>query len=114
MSIITIYKLKINLLIKHIWYYGIKWSPWNPWTLAVLNMAWNKYTQSVLYAERKKVTFRIPGSSCDFAEHHYTELGEVKHFIRKFTLKDKMKIIFIPFSCGEKYKLPFRKLLGLS
>lgn len=88
----------------------IRWSPWNPWCLGRMNLAWTKYTQTTLYKSRKKLEEEQPNSFGDFAHKAFVDNYEIKHFVSTFTLKDKIKLFLAPFSFGAKFRMPFRKL----
>ncbi len=82
-----------------IWF-NLKWSPRSPWCVARLNMAWNKYIATPMYSERVE-TFGE-----DWAEQHYQEKMETSLFVSLFTMREKLKVFFLPYSCGDKYKSP--------
>ena len=84
----------------------MKWSPFNPWCVARMNLAYKRYTESDLY------NYRVEALGHKFAHDHYHESGGLKVFMTFFTLKDKLKVIFTPFSCGNEYSIPFYKLFG--
>lgn len=86
----------------------IIWSPWNPWTISRLNLAWTKYTQTTMYEERKKIRFfDVSDEYEDYADQAYAENKEPLLFVSLFTRKEKLKAAFLPFSCGDRYKIPF-------
>lgn len=90
-----------------------KWSTWNPWCIGRLNLAWTKYTQTVMYAERKKLEEEHPRSFKNFAMKSYMDNCETLHFIKRFTFGEKVKLTFAPFSFGSTFKMPFYKLESL-
>lgn len=106
-----------KLYYKIAWYSYIVWleilyCEWNPWALARLNQAWTNYTKTPMYAERKKIKFmrapKFEGKTYeDYAEQAYVENLEIKLFTSLFTWKDRVKIAFTPFSCGDKHQIPF-------
>jgi len=92
-------------------YLKIKWSAWNPWAVARLNIVWNRYTGTEMYKARKEIDFMPPnGDYEDFAEQAFYEYNEAEMFIGNYTFKEKLKIIFCPFSCGDKYRLPWWRI----
>ena len=105
-------------MIKKLWYkilwYGyvmwiyVKWFEWNPWVFGGLNLAWTNYTKTSIYEERKKINYVTlkPGYE-DYATQAYVDNMEPLFFKSRFTWKDKLRIIFLPYSCGNKYKMPF-------
>lgn len=82
-----------------IWF-NAKWSPWSPWCVARLNMAWNKYTSTPVYSER------VEASGEEWAEQQWQENRETQFFISMFTFREKLKVLFLPYSCGDKYRMP--------
>lgn len=90
----------------------IKWSPWNPWCLGKMNLAWTKYTQTSMYEGRKQLEKDNPVNFKDFAYKSFIENYEIKHFMNCFTKKEKIKLFFAPFSFGNSFKMPFWKLEG--
>jgi len=88
----------------YIAYYKIKWHPWNPWSIARLNLALGKYMETTMYRDR------VVAFGHDWAIDAYKEYGEARFFSSILTRKDRMKQIFTPFSCGNYYKLPWWKL----
>ena len=87
---------------------SIKWSAWNPWAIARLNLAWTKYTETTMYEERFKCSeFHTDPNRESYAEQAYIENCEVMFFVNQFTWKDKLKIAFTPFSCGNQNRMPF-------
>lgn len=88
----------------------IKWSPWNPWCLGRMNLAWAKYTQTSMYKDRKQLEKDHPNCFEDFAYKSFIDNYEVKHFINRFTKKDRIRLFFTPFSCGNQFRMPFWKL----
>lgn len=92
-------------------YYSIIWNEWSPWAIARVNLAWQKYTETPMYAERKKIDFMRVSPDCeDYAEQAFLDNKEAFYFIKKLSWKDKLKILLMPFSCGDHYKLPFYKI----
>lgn len=89
----------------------IKWSPWNPWCLAKLNLAWRKYTQTPMYESRKALEERFPLDFKDFAYNSFIVNGEVFFFIKKITWKEKILIFFMPFSFGNRFKMPLYRAM---
>jgi len=88
----------------------IRWSPWNPWCLGRMNLAWIKYTQTTLYKDRKKLEKEQPVSFSDYAHKAFIDNYEIEHFVAIFTSKDKIKLFLAPFSFGSKFRMPFRRL----
>lgn len=86
----------------------LKWHPFNPWCVARMNLSYKKYTESELYH------LRVDALGHKFAHDHYHDLQEIKMFVSFFTLRDKLKVIFTPFSCGNEYSMPLYKLFGKS
>jgi len=97
-----------TLLAWHI-YLSVKWSPWNPWAVARLNMAWTKYIQTPVYEDRLKVPTELhtDRKSENYAEQAYIMNTEAMLFMSLFTRKERLKILFTPFSCGNRNKMPF-------
>jgi hypothetical protein len=79
----------------------IKGSPWNPWNVARLNMALQKYMETIMYRERVKAY------GDEWAIRAFEEYGEIPFFVRKFTFRDRLRVIFTPFSCGDYYMIPW-------
>lgn len=79
-------------------YYQMKWSPYNPWCIARVNVSYSKYMDTVMYKERLKLF----GSK--FAFFTFVENKEMILFMKKLTRRDKIKIYFTPFSCTGVYK----------
>jgi hypothetical protein len=88
---------------------SIKWSPWNPWAVARINMAWTKYVQTAMYEERLEVPreFHTNRKFENYAEQAYVTNVEAMFFISMFTRKEKLKVLFTPFSCGNRNRMPF-------
>lgn len=110
-------KAKRNYLIAYYFIYyhikilvkKIKWSPWSPWSVAALNTAWNEYVKTPMYDGRKKLELEGP----QFKNFAFTAFaGDITFFVSKFTKKDWLKIIFIPFSCGDAFRIPFWRVYG--
>lgn len=80
-------------------YYQMKWSLRNPWCIARANIAYSKYMDTIMYEERIKIFDE------KFAFITFVENKEILYFIRKFTLKDKIKMYLTPFSCTGRYKI---------
>lgn len=99
-----IFKIRYFLMV--VKYYA-KWYPFNPWGIARMNLAWTKYTETPMYEERKKIDFTMNPKYSDFAEEAFFEYGEMRLFDRLFTKKERFRVIFAPFSCGDKFKMPF-------
>ena len=97
-----------NLLAWHI-YLLVKWSPWNPWAVARLNMAWSKYIQTTMYEDRLKVPkiLHTDKNFENYAEQAYVTNTEAMFFMSMFTRKERLKVLFIPFSCGNRNRMPF-------
>ena len=93
-------------------YHKIKWSPWNPWCLGRMNLAWVKYTQTSMYEGRKQLERDLPVSFKDFAHKSFIESTEIIHFINSFTKRDKIRLLFTPFSFGTKFQMPYGPKLG--
>jgi len=101
--------MEFLLLLKIIYYYiaislikiyvCIKWSQYNPWCIAKMNMAYSKYTETEIYRQRL-ITFGE-----DFAIQTFIDYCELPYFLRKLTTKDKWKMYITPFSCGDKFKI---------
>jgi len=81
-------------------YIDLKWHPFNPWCVARMNLSYKHYIKSDLYK------YRVEALGHEFAYSHYVELQEINMFVSLFTLRDKLKIIFTPFSCGDKHSIP--------
>ncbi len=90
----------------------IKWSPWNPWCLGRTNLAWAKYAQTSTYEGRKQLEKDSPVYFKDFAYNAFVDNCEIRYFINRFTLKDKIKLFFAPFSFGDKFRMPLVALFG--
>lgn len=90
---------KIRMFLYHI-YINLKWHPFNPWCVGRMNLAYKNYIESDLYK------YRVEELGHEFAFKHYHELQEVKIFISFFTPKNKLKLLFTPFSCGNQYNMP--------
>lgn len=88
----------------------IKWSPWNPWCLGRMNLAWTKYTQTSMYEGRKQLEKNSPNSFKDFAYRAFVDNYEIKHFVSTFTSKDKIKLLLTPFSFGHKFRMPLWRI----
>jgi len=88
----------------------IKWSPWNPWCVGRMNLAWSKYTKTPMYEGRKELENAHPVDFKDFAYKSFAENYEIKHFMANFTKKDKIKLFFAPFSFGSAFRMPFWKV----
>jgi hypothetical protein len=88
----------------------IKWSPWNPWCLGRMNLAWKKYTETSMYKSRKELEKVSPVNFRDFAYKAFVDNYEIKHFMARFTRKEKIKLFLAPFSFGAKFRMPFRQL----
>lgn len=101
--------LKVYLLFVWIWY-QFKWGAWTPWGIARLNLTWSKYINTVMYEERKKLNFPHDPEYEDFAEQAFVEEGEMMLFNRLFSTKDHLRVIFAPFSCGNKYQYPLWRI----
>jgi len=93
-------------------YLSIKWSPWSPWTVARLNLAWSNYVQTSMYKERLEAPEALHTNKNfeNYAEQAYIQNVEAALFIELFTRKEKLKILFLPFSCGDKNKIPFYRI----
>ena len=94
---------KIKFFLVHL-YIDLKWSTFNPWCIARMNLAYKRYTESDLY------TYRVEVLGHKFAHDHYHESKGIEVFMTFFTFKDKLKVIFTPFSCGNEYSMPLYKL----
>jgi hypothetical protein len=88
----------------------IKWSPWNPWSLGRMNLAWCKYTQTVMYEERKKLEGELPENFENFAYRAFVDNCEMQHFVRYFTFWDKVRLFLTPFSFGTTFQMPLYEL----
>lgn len=88
----------------------IKWSPWNPWCLGTMNLAWKKYTETPMYEGRKELEKNHPIDFEDFAYKAFIDNYEIKHFISTFTWKEKIKLLLAPFSFGSRFRMPFGQL----
>jgi hypothetical protein len=88
----------------------IRWSPWNPWCLGRMNLAWTKYTETPMYEGRKQLEKDHPVDFKDFAYKSFINNYEIKHFMASFTKKDKIRLLFAPFSFGSAFQMPFQKL----
>jgi len=95
------YYISIVVYYTTIIYMNIKWSPWNPWNIARLNLALQKYMETVMYRERV-IAFGRNWAISAFEEHN-----EIPFFVKQFTFKDKLRVLFTPFSCGNYYKMPW-------
>ncbi len=82
-------------------YVEAKWSPWNPWMVARLNLARNRYLETTMYRDRA-VEF-----GDEWAMKHYEDNTEALFFVSRLTLREKLKSIFVPFSCGDYYRMPW-------
>lgn len=87
----------------------LKWSPWSPWSVAMLNLAWSKYIETPMYEGRKELEKEGPKFK-NFAQIAFAD--DITFFVSKFTKKDWLKVIFLPFSCGDVFRIPFWKLLS--
>ncbi len=92
-------------------YCKIKWSPWNPWAVAMLNLTWNHYRKSDLYKYRKEVDreMMVANGSVykgDLMYDMFIQGNEVMHFKNKITRGERAKMILMPFSCGNRFNLP--------
>ena len=96
---------KIKFFLFHL-YTDLKWSPFNPWCIGRMNLAYKRYTESDLYK------YRVDALGHKFAHDHYHETRGAETFITFFTFKDKLKVLLTPFSCGNEYSIPFDKILG--
>lgn len=105
MSIFRLFLLKMA-----IFHLKVKWSPWNPWCLGRMNLAWRKYTQTSMYEGRKELEKEHPVNFRDFAYKSYVENGEIKHFMANFTKKERIRLFFTPFSFGNNFTMPISKL----
>jgi len=95
-------------------YLSAKWWAWNPWAIARLNLAWSKYIETTMYKERVKLwEFHTEKQFEDYGEQAYVRNVEVTLFINLFTRKEKMKMLFMPFSCGNKFRMPFYTITNL-
>lgn len=94
-------------------YYKIKWSPWNPWCLGRMNLAWTKYTQTSMYEDRKQLEQDVPVGFRDFAYKSFVDNHEIIHFTKSFTKRDKIRLLFVPFSFGTKFQMPCGPKLGM-
>lgn len=88
----------------------IKWSPWNPWCLGRMNLAWTKYTQTPMYEGRKQLEKEQPSTFKDFSYKAFYENHEINYFISCFSKKEKIKLFLAPFSFGRRFRAPFYKL----
>lgn len=95
------YYISIIVYFTIIIYMNIKWSPWNPWNVARLNLALQKYMETIMYRER------VVASGHDWAIGAFEEYNEIPFFVRQFTFKDKLRMLFMPFSCGNYYRMPW-------
>lgn len=84
----------------------IKWNPWNPWCIGVMNLAWEKYTQTSMYEGRKELERSDPVHFRDFAYRSFIDNYEIKHFVTRFTTMDKIKLVLMPFSFGNTFQMP--------
>jgi hypothetical protein len=93
-------------------YYSIKWSSWNPWAIGRLNMAWNKYVSTPMYEERLKVSkcLHTDKNFENYAEQSFVTNCETKLFMSLLTRKEKLRVLLVPFSCGNKYRMPFYRI----
>jgi len=62
-----------------------------PYKRAKYQMAYNKYTETIMYRER------LIEFGPQFALEHFVENGEYNFFLTKLTRKDKLKALFKPF-----------------
>ena len=76
----------------------IKWSPWNPWCLGRMNLAWTKYMHTTMYEGRKQLEKNSPSNFKDYAYKAFIDNYEIKYFISTFTSKDKIRLFLAPFS----------------
>jgi len=101
-------RIAIDLLIYKtlcLWY-RVLWSAYNPWAMARMNIAWQKYTQTTMYEERKKLEELYPVDFKDFAFRAYIENKEMFLFWKHSNWSEKLKIIFTPFSCKGEFVYP--------
>jgi hypothetical protein len=75
-----------------------------------MNLAWSKYTQTSTYEGRKQLEKDNPVYFKDFAYNSFVDDYEIRYFIKRFTLKDKIRLFFAPFSFGNMFRMPFWKL----
>lgn len=75
-----------------------------------MNLAWSKYIKTPMYEGRKELEKAHPVDFRDFAYKSFVENHEISHFIANFTKKDRIKLLFAPFSFGNNFRMPFRKL----
>ena len=88
----------------------IKWTPWNPWCLGRMNLAWTKYIQTSMYEGRKQLEEGHPSDFKDFAYNSFIENYEIGYFISCFSKKEKIRLFFCPFSFGGRFRMPLWKL----
>jgi len=88
----------------------LKWHPWSPWSVAKLNIAWKHYTKTVLYEERVKLNHLFGNDQPDFATKSFVDNKDYRFFLKQVTKKEWLKIIFCPFSCGDKFQMPFWRI----
>ena len=93
-------------------YLSIQWSPWNPWTIARLNLAWQNYIKTTMYEDRLKVPkiLHTDEKFDNYAEQAFVDNSEAMFFISRFTREERIKTWITPFSCGDKYRMPFYKI----
>ena len=97
---------------KILWYGYCAWieflyCEWNPWALARLNLAWTNYTKTPMYEERMKLDWVDIKGFDNYAEKAFVENLEIKLFTSLFTKTDRLRITFLPFSCGNKHTMPW-------
>jgi len=90
----------------------IKWSPYNPWSMALLNLAYQRYKETYLYRERRKFIEETKERNpilYDEVKNLMIEAfvtnGEVFFFMKKLTLKDRLWAIIAPFSIKGPFGL---------
>jgi len=85
-------------------YQKLKWHPWNPWSVARLNLARTKYMETTMYRDR------TTAFGHEWAMEAYVEYKETLFFVSMLTRRERLKQLFAPFSCGDHYRLPWWQL----
>jgi len=80
---------KLILSLSHIWY-PLKYV--NPYVVAKLHLAYQKYTETTMYRDR------LICLGEDFAHNAFIEYREDKLFLAMLTRKEKLKAFFAPYS----------------
>lgn len=86
-----IFKIMLPLLFVRIW---LKYNM--PYGKAKLFMAYRKYKETFMYRERL-IQFGL-----EFAQESFIENREYNLFLNMLTRTDKLKALFVPYSCIDR------------